>query len=68
MAQKTTLKRVFKHGAIELPDPNPRLSPEQVRDQYAATYPGLATASIKGPDYGEGKESYSFKETLGAKG
>jgi len=64
----TTLKRVFKHGAIELPDPNASLTPEQVRNTYASSYAELATASIKGPDYVDGKEIYTFKEVVGAKG
>ena len=68
MATKTTLKRVFKHGAMELPDLNPSLTPEQVRDQYAGAYTELATAQIKGPDHGEGKQTYTFKESVGAKG
>lgn len=68
MAKKQTLSRVFKHGSLTLPDPNPRLTAEQVRDSYASTYPELATALIKGPDYAKGKETYTFKESIGAKG
>lgn len=65
---KKTLSRIFKHGSIVLPDPNPSLSASEVRDSYASTYPELATALIKGPDYGEGTETYTFKEAIGAKG
>lgn len=67
MAKTTQLKRVFKHGAIELPDIT-GLTPDQVRDQYAATYPELATAQIKGPDHADGKQTYTFTAALGAKG
>lgn len=53
---------------MELPDPNPELEPEKVRDAYAASYPTLATAAIKGPDATDGKLIYTFKESVGAKG
>tara|TARA_B110001469_G_C9297718_1_gene162399 strand:+ start:283 stop:489 length:207 start_codon:yes stop_codon:yes gene_type:complete len=68
MATTTTLRRVFKHGSIELPDPSLALTPIQVRDSYAATYPELATATIKGPDHANGKETYTFKQSIGTKG
>lgn len=68
MATKKTAIRVFKHGAMELPDPNPELEPEKVRDAYAASYPTLATATVKGPDATDGKLIYTFKESVGAKG
>ena len=64
----TTLRRVFKHGSIELPDPALTMTPAQVRDSYAATYPELATAIIKGPDHASGKETYTFKASIGTKG
>lgn len=64
----TTLRRVFKHGSIELPDPALTMTPVQVRDSYAATYPELATANIKGPEHAQGKELYTFQEVIGAKG
>lgn len=64
---KQTLRRVFKFGAIELPDIS-GLEPEKVRDSYAASYPELATAQIKGPEYADGKQTYTFEKSLGAKG
>lgn len=67
MATTKKLQRVFKYGAIVLSD-IPGLKPEQVRDAYAATYPELATATIKGPDHADGKQTYTFDRSLGAKG
>lgn len=67
MAKTTQLKRVFKHGAIELPDIE-GLTPEQVKGSYAGTYPELTSATIKGPDHEDGKQTYTFQQSLGVKG
>jgi PRTRC genetic system protein C len=67
MAKIKQLTRIFKHGAIVLPD-IPGQTPEQVRNTYAATYSELAIASIKGPDHEDGKEIYHFKSEAGVKG
>lgn len=63
----TRLRRVFKHGSLELPD-LPRLTPGEVQEHYAASYPELTNASIKGPDYDGSKEVYTFQQNLGTKG
>jgi PRTRC genetic system protein C len=43
------LERLFVFDGVKLPDPNPELTVEQVRDMYVNTYPELATAAVEGP-------------------
>jgi PRTRC genetic system protein C len=66
------LKRVFihteNHTPIRLPDPNPRLDPQQVLNWYANTYPILTTARVSGGEIEADKVVYRFETTLGTKG
>lgn len=62
------LTRVFKHGSAELPDPNPTLRAEDVRDIHAIQYPELATAAIEGPVVREGKRIFTYSTKVGTKG
>lgn len=41
-------ERVFKLGAVELPDPDPTLTPEKVLALYVPNYPYL-THAVLGP-------------------
>jgi len=61
-------KRVFKHGAIVLSDPNPNMSPEEVMNFYSNQYPELTTSNVHGPKIEGGKAVYEFKTTVGTKG
>jgi PRTRC genetic system protein C len=45
----TELTREFLMGSVRLPDPNPTLSPEEVRDLYAASYRHLADCIVESP-------------------
>ena len=65
---KERVERVFKYNNRNLPDPNPKLTPEQVKDQFAAQYPELATAVITGPALVGGKQVYAFERAVGTKG
>ncbi|MGH9569860.1 MAG: PRTRC system protein C [Candidatus Angelobacter sp.] len=62
------LQREFSYNGIKLPDPNPQMSIEQVRDAYAPAYPELTTAAIEGPEAVGGKILYRFTRAIGAKG
>lgn len=61
-------KRVFKHGAATLADPNPNLSPEEVMNFYSNQYPELTTSNVHGPIIEGDVAVYSFKTTVGTKG
>ena len=46
--QVQNYKRVFKHGNIELSDPNPDMTPEEVMGFYSNQYPELTTSNVHG--------------------
>lgn len=62
------LQRSFSYNKLHLPDPDVRLSPEQVRDLYAATYPEITTAVIEGPEASGDTLHYKFTRAIGTKG
>jgi len=62
------LSRIFEFHGVRLPDPDSKLSPEEVRNLYAHHYPDLATASITGPEAVGDKLRYSFVRAIGTKG
>lgn len=62
------MKREFSFNGVRLPDPNPELSAEQVRDFYTPQYPEISTAAIEGPEAKNGKLAYSFSRAVGSKG
>ena len=60
--------RSFRFNKRVLPDPNPKLSPVQVKDLYAAQHPELASAAIEGPELKADKQVYTFVRQVGTKG
>jgi PRTRC genetic system protein C len=62
------LIREFTYNGIRLPDPNARLSVEEVRNLYAGSYPEIATAAIEGPESIGNKLIYRFSRSIGTKG
>jgi PRTRC genetic system protein C len=63
-------KFIFKKGNqnLELEDPNPKLTPEEVMRWHVNTHPELNNATIAGPTVEGDKALYEFKTTLGSKG
>ena len=45
------LIRVFRYGALELEDPDPKSTAEEVKDFWGDVYPELTQAVIEGPEY-----------------
>jgi PRTRC genetic system protein C len=66
--QVSSVTREFTFNGVKLPDPDPKLSPEEVRAVLATMYPDIATASITGPEAVGDKLRYSFVRAIGAKG
>jgi PRTRC genetic system protein C len=62
------LLREFYYHDTPLPDPNPAMSVEQVRDLYTHQYPEIATAKIAGPEVVNGALRYTFRRAIGQKG
>lgn len=70
--QVDTLKRKFtikKNGKeIDLADPNPEMSPQDVIKFYSSEYPELTNASVSGPKVEGTKAVYMFNTSVGTKG
>jgi PRTRC genetic system protein C len=66
----TTAVRLFviDETGIEIADPDPTLSLEEVAALYSGMYPELTTATVHGPQYSEDKVVYRFKSVIGTKG
>lgn len=62
------LERAFRYNSVDLPDPGPTFTIEQVRDMYSGTYPDITTAAIEGPEEKTGKLVYTFRRAVGTKG
>jgi PRTRC genetic system protein C len=68
MIDAKVLSRSFTYNGVKLSDPDPRMTPEDVKAAYSHRYPELATAAITGPE-GSGEQLvYSFVRAIGTKG
>ena len=68
MITETRMSRDFSYNGVKLPDPNPGMTPEEVRQFYATQYPDITTAAITGPEAEGDKLRYSFVRAIGSKG
>jgi PRTRC genetic system protein C len=66
--QTRPLERSFSYNGLTLADPSPDLTPEQVRDVYAASYPEITTAAIEGPEASGDTVHFKFTRVIGTKG
>jgi PRTRC genetic system protein C len=62
------LSRIFEFNGVRLPDPDPKLTVEEIRNLYSHEYPDIATASITGPEAVGDKLRYQFTRAIGSKG
>jgi PRTRC genetic system protein C len=53
--------RVFKFGSLQLPDPDPSMTPDDVRALYAANYPSLHAFTVSDPEVSHDTLVYTFK-------
>lgn len=60
--------REFRYNSVVLPDPDPNLTIEQVRDTFAALYPEIVNADVEGPETAGAKMIYTFRRAVGTKG
>lgn len=66
--------RVFVYDDREFPDPDPNLSPDEVRASMANFFPELSNAETKESERdsktnpGEKEKVYEFKRRVGVKG
>jgi PRTRC genetic system protein C len=63
-----TLPREFVFNGTRIPDPDPQMSIEQVRDLLTPSYPEIATATMTGPEDTGTTLRCSFSRAIGSKG
>ncbi len=68
MIDAKVLSRSFSYNGVRLPDPDSRMTPEEVKSMYSHQYPELATAAITGPEASGDHLQYSFVRAIGTKG
>jgi PRTRC genetic system protein C len=68
MIEAKVMSRSFLYNGVKLPDPDRRLTAEEVKAIYSNQYPELATAAITGPEASGGNLQYSFVRAIGTKG
>lgn len=66
--QVLEIERKFKYNSVTLPDPNPSLSPDQIREFYATQFPELNNAVVEGPITKGRVATWTFTRAAGAKG
>ena len=64
----STIPREFLFNGTRIPDPDQKLSVEEVRELLTPSYPDLATASLKGPEDTGTALRYTFQRAIGTKG
>ena len=63
-----TMAREFRYDSVRLPDPDARLTVEEVRTAFSATYPEIATAVVTGPEAVGNKLVYHFAKAIEIRG
>ena len=66
--QATLITRKFKYNGMNLADPSPEKTPDQVRVFYAMQFPELINSVIDGPVTQGGQSTYTFTRAVGSKG
>jgi PRTRC genetic system protein C len=64
----STLPREFVFNGSRIPDPDPQMSIEQIRELLTPSYPEIATATVTGPEDTGTSLRYSFSRAIGSKG
>ena len=64
----TTLTRQFRYNGMTLPDTDPTMTVDQVKNAYAVAYPELVSAAIEGPTEKDGVLTFEFRRGVGTKG
>jgi PRTRC genetic system protein C len=64
----STIPRELLFNGTRIPDPDEKLSVEEVRELLTPSYPDLATASLKGPEDTGTALRYTFQRAIGTKG
>jgi PRTRC genetic system protein C len=60
--------REFLFNGSRIPDPDPKMGVEEVRDLLTPSYPEIATATVTGPEDTGTALRYTFSRAIGSKG
>ena len=63
-----SITRKFSYNGVDLPDPNPSLGIDAVREVFAQSHPEIANAAIDGPVTKGSVHTYTFVRSVGEKG
>lgn len=63
-----TVRRVFLYSGRTLQDPDPQMTPEQVKQFYSAIHADLTNATIEGGQFEGETQTFEFKRAVGTKG
>lgn len=66
--QARAMRREFSFQGLKFPDPDSKMTVEDVRGVLAMQYPEIATAAISGPEAVGDTMRYTFERAIGAKG
>jgi PRTRC genetic system protein C len=66
--QASTLPREFLYQGSRIPDPDPKMEIEQIRELLTPSYPEIATATMTGPEDTGTALRYTFSRAIGSKG
>jgi PRTRC genetic system protein C len=66
--EASAITREFVYNGTKLPDPNPTLNIDQVRDILTTSHPELANAAIDGPEVKGDRHVFAFVKSVGTKG
>lgn len=66
--QAKTMTRKFTFNGVNLSDPGPNFSVDEVKDIYSNQYPDLATAIVSEPNISGDVATYAFTRNVGTKG
>lgn len=64
----TPVQRVFLYNGRTLPDPDPHMPPEQVKQFYSAIHADLTNAVVEGGAFEGTNQTFEFRRGLGTKG
>ena len=66
--QAFALPREFIYNGSRIPDPDPKMEIDQVRELLTPSYPEIATATMTGPEDTGTALRYTFSRAIGSKG
>lgn len=61
-------RRVFQYSSLDLPDPDPAMTPEAVKDYYTVAYPELVNATVDPGEFNGTALVFKIRRAVGTKG